>query len=194
MAIVYQHRRNDTNEIFYIGMSSKSYNRAYNFYKQHRSNEWHEINNKCGCVVEIVATDISIEDAEELEMFLIQKYGRDDLGLGNLVNKTDGGRGTYGMRLYGESNPNYNKKWTDEQKNNMAIRKTGGKFSINTKVKMSIQRKGGLNSGAKIVLDLQTGVFYDNASELAILLNIPISTFHRWLNGTSPNKSSYIYC
>ncbi len=38
MAIVYQHRRKDTNEIFYIGIG-KNTNRAYNKYSRSKKRE-----------------------------------------------------------------------------------------------------------------------------------------------------------
>lgn len=88
--IVYRHRRLDTNEIFYIGIG-KSKNRAYQF--RSRNEFWKNIINKTDYSIEIIAENLNIEDAKELECFLIQEYGRRDLGLGNLVNLTDGGDG-----------------------------------------------------------------------------------------------------
>ena len=90
MAIVYQHRRLDTNEIFYIGIG-KTEKRAYS--KANRNNYWNHIVEKCGYIVEIKFRDISWELACEKEKEYIKKYGRKDLGLGTLVNMTDGGEG-----------------------------------------------------------------------------------------------------
>ena len=90
MAIVYQHRRLDTNDIFYIGIG-KTEKRAYSLYG--RNPIWKSIVKKSGYKVEIIHNEISRETACELEKFYIQKYGRKDLGLGLLVNLTDGGEG-----------------------------------------------------------------------------------------------------
>ena len=87
--IVYRHRRLDTNEIFYVGIGSLE--RAFS--KKGRNNLWKKVVNKAGYNVEIIADDLSWEDACELEIFLIQNYGRRDLKTGSLVNMTDGGEG-----------------------------------------------------------------------------------------------------
>ena len=123
MAIVYQHRRKDTNEVFYIGIGNKE-SRAYNKYRNNR--HWHYIVNKIGYTVEITHQDLIWEEACSIEKYLIAFYGRKDLGLGNLVNRTDGGDGVInrhiseesrkkmrnaqkGLRM-GEKNGNYGKK------------------------------------------------------------------------------------
>jgi hypothetical protein len=87
MAIVYRHRRLDTNEIFYVGIGKKE-SRAYQ--KRSRNQFWKNIIDKTNYEVEIIARDLSYNDACELEILLIREYGRRDLGLGNLVNLTDG--------------------------------------------------------------------------------------------------------
>lgn len=88
MAVVYQHRRNDTGDVFYIGIGSKK-DRAKSRYG--RNLYWKNIVNKVGYTIEILHTNISRSEAEKIETELIQKFGRKDLGLGNLVNLTDGG-------------------------------------------------------------------------------------------------------
>lgn len=75
--VVYRHRRLDTNDVFYIGIGDNK--RAYN--KNARSVYWKRIVKKHGYNVEILVTDLSREDACELEILLIQEYGRKDLGL-----------------------------------------------------------------------------------------------------------------
>ena len=88
MAIVYQHRRNDTNSIFYIGIG-KNTNRPYS--KVGRNRYWWNVVNKFGYSVEILVENCSYEQAQLIEKELIQKIGRADLGLGVLVNMTNGG-------------------------------------------------------------------------------------------------------
>lgn len=92
MAIIYQHRRKDTNEIFYVGIGT-TIKRAHT--KKSRNDHWHNIVNKVGYDVEIIYEDISWEEACEKEIELIKKYGRMDLKLGSLVNMSDGGDGLH---------------------------------------------------------------------------------------------------
>ena len=94
MAIVYEHLRNDTNEVFYVGIGVDS-NRA--FEKHGRNPHWKNIVNKVGYTVNIVYKDIEHKEAKKIEILIIEKYGRKNLGLGNLVNMTDGGEGVFGL-------------------------------------------------------------------------------------------------
>ena len=88
MAIVYRHRRLDTNKIFYIGIG-KEEKRAYR--KDGRNNYWNNIINKTDYNVEIISKNIDWETACELEIFLISEYG-----IKNLSNITLGGEGNLG--------------------------------------------------------------------------------------------------
>ncbi len=90
MAVVYQHRRNDTNEVFYIGIG-KNTSRAKK--KHQRNSYWHRIVNKYGYTIEILYKNITWEKAIKEEIRLIKKYGRKDLKKGNLANQTNGGEG-----------------------------------------------------------------------------------------------------
>jgi hypothetical protein len=90
MAIVYQHIRKDTNEVFYVGIG-KSIRRAYS--KANRNTHWLNLTNKNEYSVQITHTGIIWEEACSIEKYLIAFYGRNDLGLGPLVNMTDGGEG-----------------------------------------------------------------------------------------------------
>lgn len=92
--VVYRHRRLDTNEIFYVGIG-KTKKRAYS--KHQRNPHWYNIVNKTDYSVEIIAEVDTWELACELEQLLIQEYGRKDLGLGSLVNMTDGGDGAVNL-------------------------------------------------------------------------------------------------
>lgn len=89
---IYRHRRNDTNQIFYVGIGIK--NRPYD--KNGRNTYWNHVVKKHGYSVEIIAEVDTWELACELECLLIEEYGRRDLGTGTLVNMTDGGEGSLG--------------------------------------------------------------------------------------------------
>ena len=90
MAIVYQHIRLDTNSVFYIGIG-ESDKRAYS--RRNRNNHWHNIVNKVGYSIRILHDNMTRLEAIEFEKHLIKEIGRYDLGLGPLVNMTDGGDG-----------------------------------------------------------------------------------------------------
>ena len=90
MAVVYQHRRLDTNKIFYIGIG-KTKRRAYS--KSKRNNYWFSIILKTEYSIEILYDNIDWDTACEKEIELIKKYGRKDIGTGILCNMTDGGEG-----------------------------------------------------------------------------------------------------
>lgn len=100
---LYQHRRLDTNEVFYIGIGTKSQNDIKrNYYtrsttKSRRSNFWKNIYNKAGRKVEILLESDSYDFIKQKEIEFVAKLGRADKNLGNLVNHTDGGEGTKGL-------------------------------------------------------------------------------------------------
>ena len=98
--IVYRHRRLDTNEVFYTGIAKKP-SRPYS--KSSRNSHWKNIVNKTDYSVELLSEVETWDDACELEMLLIKEYGRKDLGLGNLVNMTDGGDGSFGVIVSDET-------------------------------------------------------------------------------------------
>lgn len=122
-------------EVFYIGIG-KNYIRANT--KHGRNKYWHRIVKKYGYEVQILKSDLTRDEACELEMILISWYGRFDLGHGKLCNMTDGGDGTankspetkkkisdaqlgeknhmYGK--FGELNGNFGNRWNDEQRRN----------------------------------------------------------------------------
>lgn len=90
MAYVYQHIRLDTNEVFYVGVGKTKY-RSHTHHG--RNKHWHNIVNKAGYSAQILFDNITWEEACQKEKELIEYYGRQDFGLGPLVNKTDGGEG-----------------------------------------------------------------------------------------------------
>ena len=84
---VYVHRKVSNGEVFYVGKGKLD--RAWN--KVARSRYWKAIASKHGFSVEIIQDGMQEWWAFELEIELIQKYGRE-----NLCNLTDGGDGSSG--------------------------------------------------------------------------------------------------
>ena len=131
MAVVYRHRRLDDNSIFYVGIGI---NESRSFSKRNRNKHWKNITNKTKYSIELILEDLSWEDACELEILLIELYGRNDLGLGKLVNMTNGGNGNNNIIV------------TDEARLKMS--KNNGKYwlgksrSEETKQKISKNIKG----------------------------------------------------
>lgn len=134
MAIVYQHKRLDTNEVFYIGIcdTHRKDKRPYSFFN--RNKFWHNVVKKAGFNVEITHEGICWEEACAIERYLICFYGRRDLKTGILVNLTDGGEGVINL-LH-----------TDESRKKMSTSKTGRILSDETRKKMSLSKKGKRNS------------------------------------------------
>ena len=64
--VVYRHIRNDTNNVFYIGIGNEK--RPYR--KDGRNKHWNNIVNKTDYSIEILCKNISVSDAKELEIFL----------------------------------------------------------------------------------------------------------------------------
>jgi hypothetical protein len=180
MAIVYRHRRLDTNKIFYIGIG-KEERRA--FRKDGRNQYWKNIVNKTDYEVEIIYENLLWEEACELEIFLISEYG-----IKNLSNITLGGEGNFGNTHSVESKkimsekkigkPSWNKglKTSKEHieksrigliqyyKNNESHSKNI-KFSDESKLKMA-------KSNSKPVIDKITNIEYYGLKEACRLTNI----------------------
>lgn len=143
--IVYRHRRLDTNEIFYVGIGSIKRSKE----KHNRNKYWSNIINKSEYNIEVVAENLDWDTACELEILLIQEYGRKDLGTGCLVNMTNGGEGSKGrFRICSEETKlkigkaNKGKKHSKETKELISIKNKGKIRSEEFKIKISNIQKG----------------------------------------------------
>ena len=128
---VYRHLK-PNGETFYIGIGKD--NRPYQ--KKSRSKFWRDVVKKYpNYEVQVLKSDLSREDACELEQILISYYGRKDLGKGSLVNLTDGGDGLINMSQHIKD------KISKAKKGKKGWNK-GIPMSEETKLKMSNSRKG----------------------------------------------------
>ena len=91
MFYIYQHRKADTNAVFYIG---KGKGQRYT-QKKGRNEYWHRVVAKHGFVAEIIVGDLDEELAFLAEMEAIDQARK--LGI-SLVNYTDGGEGSTGYK------------------------------------------------------------------------------------------------
>jgi len=140
---IYFHINPLKNEIFYVGKGKGK--RAWSY--TGRSLFWKNITKKYGYIIDIIEDGLSEQEAFEREIFYINKIGRKDLGLGPLINMTNGGDGPSGsirsketIDKLKESRKNY--KHSDETRRKMSKSQTGRKQSDEAKEKVSKARKG----------------------------------------------------
>lgn len=100
---------------------------------------------------------------------------------------------------------NTGKKLSQEAKNHLSNLYKGTRLGIENpffgkthteenKQKWSDAKSRGKNKNAKIVLCLQTGVFYDCVKDACETYNINYSTLRSMLQGVNKNKTSLVYC
>jgi len=154
-AFVYRHITNDTNQVFYIGIGVVK-RRAWS--KNGRNNLWHNVVNKHGFRHEIIQEGINRELAKELEIFLIQAYGRRDIGTGCLVNMTDGGDGMFNL--------------SEEGRLSLIQKRTGSVKSEESRRKIGDAQLRGKHPQAKKVIDLSTGIIYGCIKDVSEEFNI----------------------
>lgn len=195
MAVVYRHRDN-LNNIFYVGIGKKE-SRAFDY--RGRSDFWKRHSKKYGVNTEIVAEDISYENAKELEILLISEYGRRNLGQGMLVNMTDGGDGTLGFNHSEETKIKMSKsqkggtswskglKFSKEHKNKISKGNKGKKRSKEQIKEMSKVMKGTCYAGHKI-LDTKTNIEYQSVKEYCEKHSLIRSTI--WCNMKGKTKNN----
>lgn len=102
---IYRHIRPDRNEVFYVGQGNNLDAKRMGRYARakakasRRNTIWKRVVDKNDGVfiVEIMMEFADEGECNRKEMELIALYGRRDLGLGTLVNLTDGGEGCRGV-------------------------------------------------------------------------------------------------
>lgn len=114
---VYFHRKSSDGSVFYVGIGNGR--RAYR--KSRRSEMWNRFVNKYGLIVDIVDSNLTIDEAKKLEIRYIEEFGRVSNKTGCLVNLTDGGDGRYGY------------KCSEETKLKMSKAQTGKRHTEETK-------------------------------------------------------------
>lgn len=151
MAYVYRHIRLDTNKVFYIGIgSTNNYQRAKE--KTNRNIYWKRIVNKTNYKIEILFDELTSEQAKLKEIEFISIYGRRNLGLGTLVNLTNGGDGGCGTIVSNETREklrqisktrktNLGKKLSKQWRENIRLSSLGRKFSEEHKQKIGEANK-----------------------------------------------------
>lgn len=123
---VYLHLRKSNGIPFYVGQGTET--RPYYAFKSSRGKEWTEIvEEEGGFTVQIIATNLTKNEANEIETSEIQKWGRIQDG-GPLINKSLG-QGLAGMQQTYEhrrkrseamKGKNLGRKYSDEAKAKIA--------------------------------------------------------------------------
>jgi hypothetical protein len=150
---IYIHTRKDDGTVFYVGKGTDEGNLIYERSKSTERNQWWKnIATKTDYSIDIVFTSNSESDTFDKEKELIKKYGRRDLGLGTLVNLTDGGEGMenpseetrrkLSESRMGEKNHNFGKQLADTTKQKLREVNLGKKLSEETCTKMSLRMTG----------------------------------------------------
>lgn len=169
---VYVHRKKSNDKVFYVGKGKG------NRYKSvsGRNNYWRNTANKHGWYYDIVYNNLLEEEALELEEFMIQEIGLDNLCNRNYYN---GGQSGYThseesklkMKSSMKGRTAWNKGIKDEKS---SIRMRGknnpmfGKKKHHSKDALqSIREKNGI-----LVCDLNTGVFYDSIIAMSTATNL----------------------
>jgi|LakMenEpi03Aug12_release.lakeMendotaPanAssembly.Ray.scaffolds.fasta_scaffold673692_2 hypothetical protein len=181
MAYVYRHIRLDKNEPFYIGIGKiNNYKRAY--LKSIRNVIWKQIVNKTDYDIEIIADNLTWEQACQKEIEFISLYGRIDIKTGSLSNMTNGGDGALG------------KICKESTKKKISIKTTGIKRSLDTKQKLS-KINGDKASAFKYYINAyKNGEFlgkFDGSGHCAKVLNIHQSSILKYLRGNLKTYKDY---
>lgn len=223
---VYRHRRLDNNQIFYVGIGTRlervkckecksRYSRAYN---THRNQLWHNVADSKEYKIEIVADNLTKEEAEELEIFLISLYGRIITRNGVLTNLTEGGHilsEEDRVRMVESRRNGKGYAPSEETRQKISIANTGKKRSEEVRAACR-ERKGSKNPNfgrirseewkkshsinqriistlAIRIIDKNTLKIYQSNAEAADEYGINRRTLYSRLTGKVKNKTSLIY-
>ena len=195
MAIVYLHRKPCNNEIFYVGIGNSKIRSQRN---EGRNTHWTRVFNKYGKYVEIIAENISVEDARELEIFLISQ-----IGLVNLCNQTLGGEGFFGGKHTKESKlkmslANKGRKHSEETRAKISKAHMGHSNYLKSqskeaRIKIGNASRGGKNANAKKVVNLITKKEYDCLADACRELKLNYKKVSCHISGrTKKNKYEYL--
>ena len=158
--VVYLHRKKTDNSVFYVGVGNLK--RAY---CKQRPKWWNNVVSKYGYTIEIYKDRLTQDESFQIEIELIEKYGRIDLKNGQLINRTKGGITVQGVSesiLKKRSKSLKSVVRTEEWKNKISLAHKGkakskkhreniAKSRIGTKISEDIKAKMRLSNKSKII-------------------------------------------
>jgi hypothetical protein len=209
-------------EVFYIGIGNTAkYKRAYENGVR-RSVYWqNKVKKYPNYEIQILTKGLTKAEASGIEVDLIAWYGRENLGLGTLVNLTDGGEGIVGYkhskeqltimseRQRGELNHFYGKTFTQEHRDKISNSNKGKEISTEIRQKTSNTLKGHVVSqitrnrisdtlktsnpkGLKVI-DIESLKISNSVRSAALLYGYNPRTLSQYLNGELKNKTNLAY-
>jgi len=199
---IYQHRKADTNEIFYVGKGKGSrLNQTHG-----RNQYWHRVVAKHGFVAEYIAQNLDEELAFLAEMECIDVYRKRGI---KLVNHTNGGEGVSGYKhsdehkaklkgnKHGEASWGMTfkgKKHTEESRQQMSYARIGNKNKLGKKVSEESKQKMSKSKTGKPILArrlfnneqvyaIREALKINNLAKVARMFNVGESTIRRLRDG-----------
>lgn len=214
---VYIHFRKSDGVPFYVGKGTAhkrdkiySYDRAC---EDHKNKHWRNTVDKHGIVINVIMSCKTDKEAQFHERRIIAAIGRQDLGVGTLVNRTDGGDGICGLIISDElrKKRSVNSSGPRSEAFKMAIRaarknggnggvvKHGDKLNEQWRANIAAGKLGDKNPWfgkhspvSKKVKNLATGVIYDTIDSAAKAEGFNPKTLYQYLNGSRLNKSPLV--
>lgn len=145
-----------------------------------------------------VIEECTVDELNSKERYYQEKYNvLGEMGLNCVYQSTSEKRKIMSQEIKskisiknsGENNGMYGVKHTEEFKKN----RREYKHTKESILKISQKSKGGNNPNAKIVLDLETGIFYDCVGDASFVLGLKRDCLKQKLNGKRKNNTNYIY-
>ncbi len=194
MYVIYQHLRKTDNEVFYIGIGNNIRPRV----KSGRSSFWKNEINKHDYIIKILSDNLEWSEAQQAEIELIKLYGRRDLGLGTLVNLTDGGDGAPGCITSEETKLKLSKALKGKN-----VGQKNGMFGKPTTLKPRYGKDNGMfgksvpkgkdSPYSKKIINIVTGQIWHCLQDCSDENSIKKTTLAAWLNGQNKNISNFRY-
>jgi len=202
MFYIYQHRKTDTNEIFYVGKG-----KGTRLNQTHGRNQyWHRVVAKHGFIAEKIADNLDEELAFLAETECIDVYRKRGV---KLVNYTNGGEGVSGYKHSDKHKANLKgnnrgaaswgitfkgKKHTEESRKKMSYARMGNKNKLGKsiteeakkKISQSLSKKPNLKNRVltnEQVLEIRAALGYRNVAKLARQFGVGESTIRRIRDG-----------
>lgn len=195
---VYLHLKETNGEPFYVGKGKNR--RAFNL--KYRNNIWNKVKDKYGIDIIILENNLTEKEALNLERILIKRIGRIDLKTGPLANLTDGGETNDNI------SPSTRKFLSDRMIGNTLTKgitrsKESSELTASkirgierpTCVKDKLSKAQSLNKGdkacnKKMVLNINTGIYYTSAKEAAIIYGLDYKNLNYNLNKEDQSKNN----